>query len=415
MSRRAIGLVGLLMLAAALGYVDRLAVVAVSPTLIKEFQLDDEMWGWTNSAFSLVYIFGSVLGGIWIDRIGLKRGLAISIAVWSAAAAGHALATDFWSLCIWRMLLALGEAPGFAGLFKGVRRLMPLHLRDMGAGLISACTVLGAMVAPWIVVPLMGQIGWRAAFLVTAASGLLWLALWFLLTRKDSEVLGAQPMKLKTGTEAGRLKWSSFGLWASVLAVFFTVPPTVFVTHFLPRFLETSHGVSQEAMPYWLWQVPLVTDIGQILGGVAASALLARGWSFLGSRRLIMLLGFSAASVILYVNTAQDPTSALVWLSASRFWFMFAYTALITYGMEAVAEEQTALMFGVLNGTFGISNLIFSPLFGGLADRYHGYREVIWLVGLSPVVGLAVWLVLSHLSARQTTRTNSRAAERDGS
>jgi len=41
-------------------------------------------------------------------------------------------------------------------------------------------------------------------------------------------------------------------------------------------------------------------------------------------------------------------------------------------------------MIGLLNGTFGVSNLIFSPLFGALADRHHGYREVIWLVGMSP-------------------------------
>src|SRR5262245_27881275 len=377
MSWRAIGLVGLLMLAAALGYVDRLAVVAISPTLVKEFELSDELWGWTNSAFSSVYIFGSILGGMWIDRIGLKRGLALSIAFWSVAAAGHALAYDFWTLCLWRMLLALGEAPGFAGLLKGVRRLMPLHLRDMGSGLVSASTVLGAMVAPWIVVPLMGRFGWRAAFVVTAAAGLFWLTAWILLSRKEGEILGPQPVKLRTGTAAGRLSLESFGVWAAVLAVFFTVPPTVFVTHFLPRFLERTYSVSQEDMPLWLWQVPLATDIGQLLGGVAASALLARGWSFLNSRRLIMLMGFPAASVIVFANAAPDPTWALVWVSASRFWFMFAYTVLLTYGMEAVAEEETASLIGLLNATFGVCNLLFSPLFGRLADRYQGYQEVL--------------------------------------
>src|SRR5262249_14429903 len=161
-------------------------------------------------------------------------GLALSIAFWSVAAAGHALAHDFWSLCLWRMLLALGEGPGFAGLLKGIRRLMPLHLRDTGAGLISASTVLGAMVAPWIVVPLMRRLGWRAAFVVTAASGVIWLTAWVLLARKEGDVLGPQPVKLQTGTGAGRLNWGSFAVWASVLTVFFTVPPTVFVTHFLP-------------------------------------------------------------------------------------------------------------------------------------------------------------------------------------
>jgi ACS family hexuronate transporter-like MFS transporter len=401
MSWRAIGLVGLLSLAAALGYVDRLAVVAISPTLVKEFDMSDERWGWTNSAFSLVYIFGSVLGGMWIDRAGLKKGLAISIAFWSVAAAGHALATGFWSLCLWRMLLALGEAPGFAAMLKGVRRLMPLHLRDTGSGLISASTVLGAMVAPWVVVPLMGRIGWRAAFVVTAGSGALWLIAWLLLARGEDESLGPQPVKLQTGTEAGRLAWRSLAVWAAVLAIFFTVPPTVFVTHFLPRYLDRTFAVTQQAMPFWLWQVPLATDVGQIMGGLAASGLLARGCGFLASRRLIMMIGFPAASVVLCVNGADEPTSALVWLSVSRFWFMFAYTALITYGMEVVAEQQTALMIGLLNGTFGVSNLLFSPLFGGLADRFDGYREVIWLVGIAPLIGLAVWLVLSHLGARQ--------------
>src|SRR5262249_50568211 len=187
---------------------------------------------------------------------------------------------------------------------------------------------------------------------VTACSGVVWLAAWFLLARKEGEVLGPQPVQLLTGTEAARLNWRSFAVWAAGLAVLLTVPPTVFVTHFLPPYLERTPGLSHVDMHYWLWQVPLATDVGQVLGGVAASTLLRRGWGFLASRRVIMLIGFPAASVVVCVNTAKDPASALVWLSASRFWFMFAYTVLITYGMEAVAEEQTALMNGVMNGTF---------------------------------------------------------------
>jgi len=190
------------------------------------------------------------------------------------AAAGHALASDFWSLCLWRMLLALEKHQGLRACSRASPADAVAPARTRARASSVRVPVLGAMIAPWVVVPLMSQIGWRAAFVVTAASGLCWLAGWFLLTRTENEALGPQPMKLLSGTNAGRLRWGSFGVWAAVLAIFFTVPPTVFVTYFLPRFLETSHAVSQQEMPRWLWQVPLVTDIGQILGGLAASALL---------------------------------------------------------------------------------------------------------------------------------------------
>jgi ACS family hexuronate transporter-like MFS transporter len=65
---------------------------------------------------------------------------------------------------------------------------MPLHLRDIGAGLISASTGIGAIVAPWIVVPLLHIIGWRLAFVVTAAFGVLWLVAWLLRTHSANHV-----------------------------------------------------------------------------------------------------------------------------------------------------------------------------------------------------------------------------------
>jgi hypothetical protein len=48
-----------------------------------------------------------------------------------------------------------------------------------------------------------------------------------------------------------------------------------------------------------------------------------------------------------------------------------------------------------------MSNLIISPLFGRLADRSNSYEDVIWIVALSPLVGLAVWLILSQLAMSQ--------------
>src|SRR6478672_11865140 len=97
-------LVTLLVLSAVLNYIDRQALAMVSPTLKREFQLTDVSWGWVNSSFSLVYLVTAALGGAWIDRVGVRKGLLISTIIWSVAAAGHAFATGFWSLCFWRMM-----------------------------------------------------------------------------------------------------------------------------------------------------------------------------------------------------------------------------------------------------------------------------------------------------------------------
>ena len=70
------------------------------------------------------------------------------------------------------------------------------------------------------------------------------------------------------------------------------------------------------------------------------------------------------------------------------------------HGTVVVAEEQTALKSGLMNATFSACNFVFNPLIGGMADRFHSYQQVIVMVGLAPVIGMACWLLLSHRHAR---------------
>src|SRR2546421_2957009 len=92
MTRLEVVLFALLLLSSSLGYIDRQTATVVSPTLKAEFGLKDEQWGWTNSAFYLSYFASSILGGIWVDRVGVRTGLLVCVGLWSVAAAGHALA-----------------------------------------------------------------------------------------------------------------------------------------------------------------------------------------------------------------------------------------------------------------------------------------------------------------------------------
>jgi len=397
----AVLLITLLVLAAVLNYVDRLAISTIAPTLKKEFTLTDESWGWMISAFNIVYIFSSLLGGMWIDRVGVRKGLLISTLVWSLAAAGHALATGFWSLCFWRMMLALGEGPGAASLLKGVRRLMPPHLRDAGNGIIGAGWAAGAVIAPLVIGPVSVKHGWQAGFLATASLCLAWLPFWLLLAFRPGVPLGAEEVTLKAGSDEKPrpLEWQSYSLWATLLAVLFTVPPTVFMNSFLSLYLSKSHGLTQPEINGVMWKPFLATDGGQLLGGFLVFLLLRAGWRYLSARTLIVTIGFLGSGVMLIVNRATNAQDAIFWLCVSRFFFQAAYTVVGAYALESVAETQTALLAGMMNATFSVCNVIFNPLIGRIAD-HHGYSPVITIVACSPLLGLGSWLVLSRLHAR---------------
>lgn len=396
-------LVGLIVLSALINYVDRQATNVISPTLIKTFQMSAEQWGWVNSIFALAYIFTSGLGGIWIDRIGIRKGLLISTAVWSLAAAGHALATGFGGLCFWRVMLAAGEGPGGACQLKGIRQVLPPRFQDTGTGLVGAGTLLGALLAPILVAPLADKLGWQSAFIVTAALGLLWIPMWVWATRSATgAALDPKPAAPGVAAAPSRgLDFRSTGIWATMVAIFFTIPPTVFTLSFLALYLSDTFGLPLKSLAALQWQPFLAMDLGQLAAAAVLPLLLRAGWSALSARRLVMIAGFGGSLLMLLVTTAPNLTMAMTWMNLARFFFQFAYVALLAYGISCVPPEQAGRMNGLMNACFGACNFVFNPLIGKIADIYnHDYRVVLIMVSLSPLIGLAAWLVLSQRAAR---------------
>jgi ACS family hexuronate transporter-like MFS transporter len=269
--------------------------------------------------------------------------------------------------------------------------------------------MLGALVAPLVVVPLAVSLGWRAAFVVTAGIGLLWLPCWSVLVAHPQANLGPEAVSLQTGSDEApeRLRWRSHALWASLLLIFFTMPSTIFVNNFLALYLTRTYSLTQAEVGWVLWQPFLAADAGQLVGGMGVYCLLRRGWTFLSARGFLLSVGYAGAVVIVAAKDAGNAWTAVGWLCLSRFCFMAAHTALIAYAIESVTEAQTGLMTGVMNATFSASNFVFSPLIGWLADRYD-YAIVISLVAWSPLLGVVSWYVLSRLHARRRAAAASK-------
>ena len=189
-----------------INYVDRVSLGAMAPLLKDAIGWDDAEFGWINFAFQLSYAAMFPFAGRFLDRVGVRNGLALGVLVWSVAAAAHSFATTVLGFAIARFLLGLGEATNFPACVKAVAEWFPKSQRALATGIFNTGTNFGAMlqgVILWLAVTW----SWQAAFVAIGTLGFVWLAAWLKTYRSPEE----HPRL--SAEEAALIKsdWESFG------------------------------------------------------------------------------------------------------------------------------------------------------------------------------------------------------------
>jgi MFS family permease len=101
---------GLSFLMAFMMYMERGAIGAAAPTIMREFHVDKISMGWAVSAFNLSYAVFQVPGGWMADRFGPRIILAAAMAWWSVFTAATGFTFSASSLATTRFLFGMGEA-----------------------------------------------------------------------------------------------------------------------------------------------------------------------------------------------------------------------------------------------------------------------------------------------------------------
>jgi ACS family hexuronate transporter-like MFS transporter len=243
----------LLFFATTINYMDRQVLGVLAPDLQKIIGWNEIEFGYIVTAFQAAYAIGLVTAGAVIDRVGTRIGYALAIAVWSLSAMGHALVSSVLGFGVARFFLGLGESGNFPAAIKTVAEWFPRRERSLATGIFNSGSNVGAIVAPLAVPYVTIRYGWRMAFLFTGLFSTLWLITWLRTYRPPAEhpKLSAEELAyIRSGVAepAVKIPWSRLlphkQTWAFVIAKFLTDPIWWFFLFWLPKFLNTQHGLT---------------------------------------------------------------------------------------------------------------------------------------------------------------------------
>ena len=369
-----------------LAFVDRQVLGALAPTILKETGLDAQQFAVVNSYFFVAYTIANPVWGSILDYVGLRAGMLMGVALWTAASVSHAWMTGLIGFALCRALLGLGEGVTFPGGLRTAVESLPIDRRARAIALSFSGGTLGGVAAPLIAVPIGVAYGWRAAFLFTGALGVAWMALW--------AAIAQPPFLPKVEQRARKLSWPNL-LEARVWALIFSyalpaIAPGPILT-LVSIYLSAGLGVSQAQLAGLLWMPPLAWGFGYFFWGWAADR-----YALTDRRPVGMFLFLTVCSLAL---------GAVTWTtSVAIAMAIFSWATFIGGGFQMVAlkvgsfsfpREQAAMMTGIASGSWALVNFILLQFLGPLFNQ-HRYGEAFWLIALCPAVGVAVWLFLSR-------------------
>jgi ACS family hexuronate transporter-like MFS transporter len=375
-------ILGILFVFTVIMFIARQALSVMAPVLRTAFHLSNTAYGRILSALGFGMMSAEFPMGYLMDRLGARLGLSVAVAWWSAATGSLALATGGLSLGLSQFWKGTGECGAYTGGVKTVTRLFEKKDRTLAIGIFNGGSVIGATLAPPVIVYLLTHYGFRTAFLVPTVAGFLWIPVWWFVYRREPKA--ATNSSLPTVSLWQMLGNSS--TWAVMLCRFFIGPVMQFYWYWTPLYLFTARHMSMVQIGFLGWIPYLMGDVGGIAGGWAAGMLLRRGLSVRNTRRSLMY-----GSALICLSSFAIPFIGPLGLLLTVFSVAVAADNFLSAHMFAAVtdlfpEHQVGRAAGLMGIAGDLSAALFPLLTGVLVDR-ASYTPVFLMVGLMPLLG----------------------------
>ncbi len=375
-------ILSLLFVATTLLYVDRAALGIMAPYLQESIGWTEKQYGYITSSFMIGYAICFLIMGRVVDRVGTKKGYAISVGLWSFAQLAHALASSWIGFAFSRFALSIGQSGSFPVAIKTVAEWFPKKERALAVSIFNGGANVGTMLAP-LVIPFIVLFfdTWRAAFMWTFPISLVWIFLWlkFYSKPEQNKKVNQQELDyiLSDSEEATEEKVSYkkiLGIrstWAILVGKFVADPIWFFYLFWGAKYLYAKFGLNLQDIGLPFFAIYSVSwGVGICLGWLS-SQLLKRGNNLNRGRKLSMMACAVCALPVMFVPYMENVwhAVALIALAAGGH---CGWSANIFSLMGDVFPKKVMASVSGLGGFAGALGGVIAPILIGMALQGTG-------------------------------------------
>ncbi|MBQ7715979.1 MAG: MFS transporter [Prevotella sp.] len=381
----------MLVLLGVVTFLDRINISVAGSSIMHDLNLSAAEWGWVQSAFILSYGLMQIPMGALGDRYGHRKILSMIVLWWSLFTAFTGMAGGLASLLVIRFMFGIGEAGSSPCSTGVISRWFEKHEVGKAQGYVWAASRMGGALTPFVVIPVMTLLGWREAFYILGALGIVWAAVWYFYYRdrqpETAKETVRQPIPWRTILHHKQF-WIICGMY------FFYAFGSWFFFSWFPTFMELGRGFAKSELTYAVAVPFIMSMIGNISGGYLTDRLTKKyglkiGRKALGSTSL-------AVSAVCMFLAAFIPGKMAVFVFLSLCFGIFdlmlpsAWALCIDLG-----KQHAGTISGAMNTAGNLGGFFCGILFGQLVQSSGNYNLPLYMIAGMLIISAALFALIN--------------------
>jgi sugar phosphate permease len=374
------------------------------PKMIQDLDINMTQAGMIRAGYFLTYILFSPLMGWLMDRIGGRFVVSFFCLFLGVGTFLMGRASDLKTAVFFHGIVGIGAASIWTPISALIQKWFGGNKRGLALGILSPSYALGFGLMGMILPTIVRDYSWRMGWYLLGASGLILIAVNFLLLRDDPEKLGLLPWgETAQSIPSPPLPKTSFNYWAIAkertfwligTSYFFISVPIYIISDFL-----VTYGVVELKISY-----PVASTFMSIfaLTSIVGGFVLMTVSDYIGRASSLVTLHLFLALSILVIILAKDNMS---WLRIGVGCFGFIYGPIFPMyaacARDYFPKEVAGRVIGLLTLLYGIGAMVGPILGGRLTDLMGSFR---WSFGIGILAALLASLIMGFLRKPEELR-----------